>query len=375
MNPRQIENQPLLSENVVSYHDQRPDLDDNQHDPDAEVITIEEEPISVQSSEYENLDIKPEHWTSRILFCQKNRTTREATLGIMIVVWAGLIFTLANVIQKVIAPELNFWHLLFYRSIAQLLMTSGFLMYVRKSIFPTNDLRLMARLVIQGILGGLLLLCIFVAIKNVPLGNASSIFFCTPVFTFILAVFMLNERMGCYRGLISILMITGVILITRPPIFFPSEAIPVKCEPAHDNLTIGNMMMATTAFTLAGPGIPYHDLKLQQQDHHQPDCHNQTQPDEVNHVEGTNYTLVGYLCCIAVPCLSALVSILTRQLKVFHPAILMFWFGVGAFIVGVGGKFQFVVVIVGEAIYRVFLLFIRHNSHASNGGFVSVESH
>ncbi|TRY75901.1 hypothetical protein TCAL_00676 [Tigriopus californicus] len=339
MNPRRIENQPLLSEDRVSYHDQRPEPDANQCDQEDEVITIEDEPTAVLSSEYENLDITPEHWSTSLFVCQKNRTSREATLGILIVVWAGLIFTFANVIQKVIAPELNFWHLLFYRSIAQLLFISGFLIYKKKSIFPTYNLRLMIRLVTQGILGGLLLLCIFVAIKNVPLGNASSIFFCTPVFTFIFAVFMLKERMGCYRGLISILMITGVILITRPPIFFTNDEAPIKCDPHQDNFTIGNMMMATSAFTPAGPGISYSDLKNHHHHHHHhPDCqHNQTNPEDSVHVDNTNYTLAGYLCCIAVPCLSAVVSIMTRQLKVFHPAILMFWFGVGAFVVGVGG--------------------------------------
>ena len=50
------------------------------------------------------------------------------------------------------------------------------------------------RTVIQGLLGGILLAAMFIAIKLVPLGNASAIMFCTPVFTFIMAPFMLGER-------------------------------------------------------------------------------------------------------------------------------------------------------------------------------------
>ena len=68
----------------------------------------------------------------------------------------------------------------------------------------------------QGTFGGLLLLFIFVAIQHVPLGNASAIFFCTPVATFIFATFMLREPLKCYRFMIIVFMMSGVALITRP---------------------------------------------------------------------------------------------------------------------------------------------------------------
>ena len=55
------------------------------------------------------------------------------------------------------------------------------------------------RTVMQGMLGGLLLLSMFNAIKHVPLGNSSAIMFCTPVFTFIFAPCMLREHCGLYR--------------------------------------------------------------------------------------------------------------------------------------------------------------------------------
>ena len=65
-------------------------------------------------------------------------------------------------------------------------------------------------------LGGVLLACMFVAVKFVPLGEASAIMFCTPIFTFIMAPCMLSgERMGVYRVLLTTLMATGVLFITR----------------------------------------------------------------------------------------------------------------------------------------------------------------
>ena len=58
--------------------------------------------------------------------------------------------------------------------------------------FGPKEVRL--RTVAQGLLGGLLLAAMFSAVKIVPLGNASAIMFCTPIFTFLLAPFMLRER-------------------------------------------------------------------------------------------------------------------------------------------------------------------------------------
>ncbi len=63
-----------------------------------------------------------------------------------------------------------------------------------------------------------------------------------------------------------------------------------------------------------------------------------TEEESKNCMVVEHYNLVGYLCAIAVPMLSAIVSILTRQLKDVHASILMFWFGVGTFNAAIIGK-------------------------------------
>ncbi len=231
----------------------------------------------------------------KFLFCLNLNATQlswaRAISGYLLIINAGLLFTLANVVQKIVAPMLYFWHLLIYRAIFQLVAMYIYVRLSRSEVMGPVKKRL--RIVAQGVLGGCLLLCIFIAVKLVPLGNASAIFFCTPVFTFLFARFMLSERVGCYRLLISALMLAGVALITRPPFIFPEDKIHVNSTD-HGNST----------------------------DHHRAD-------------EGFN--VAGYLCAVAVPLLSAVVSILTRQLKEVSPSVLMFWFGVGALFVAVGG--------------------------------------
>ena len=57
-------------------------------------------------------------------------------------------------------------------------------------LFHLSGSKKRVRIMLQGIIGGGLLFCIFYAVSNVPLGNASAIFFCTPVFTFFFAILL-----------------------------------------------------------------------------------------------------------------------------------------------------------------------------------------
>ena len=115
--------------------------------------------------------------------------------GIILVITAGCSFTGANVIQKIICPSLKFWNLMLIRSLTQVSMM--FISLLKKVYYgrdwkttffgpredPSEPLyrRTIIKIFLQGAFGGLLLMTIFVAVKNVPLGNVSAIIFCTPV--------------------------------------------------------------------------------------------------------------------------------------------------------------------------------------------------
>ena len=54
--------------------------------------------------------------------------------------------------------------------------------------------------------------------------------------------------------------------------------------------------------------------------------------------EVDHFSVAGYLCAVAVPLLSAVVSIMTRQLREIRPSVIMFWFGVGSLVVSIVGE-------------------------------------
>jgi drug/metabolite transporter (DMT)-like permease len=116
------------------------------------------------------------------------------------------------------------------------------------------------------------------------------------VATFAFAAFMLKERFGFYRAMISTFMVTGTMMIVRPEFIFPSDKYHI------DNSTNNNSTNNTD----------YND-------------------------DTKDTPIIGYIAAISVPILSGIVSILTRQLKKVDLSVQLFWFGVGAFPVAFGG--------------------------------------
>jgi len=64
--------------------------------------------------------------------------------------------------------------------------------------------------------GLIALLSIFTALRNLPLATVVSITFAAPIFTTILSIFLLSEKVGFYRWLAVIVGFVGIIIITEP---------------------------------------------------------------------------------------------------------------------------------------------------------------
>ena len=91
---------------------------------------------------------------------------------------------------------------------------------------------------LQGIIGCLTVTCIFIGFKRLPVGDAATIIFCSPIFVMIFSHVILREHCGFFRVfVIALLMVSfkmsnfepffylpyiltlqvGVVLIAKPP--------------------------------------------------------------------------------------------------------------------------------------------------------------
>ena len=64
--------------------------------------------------------------------------------------------------------------------------------------------------------GLIAIVAIFVALRKLPLATVVSITFAAPIFTTILSIFFLNEKVGLYRWMAVIVGFVGIIVISEP---------------------------------------------------------------------------------------------------------------------------------------------------------------
>ena len=60
------------------------------------------------------------------------------------------------------------------------------------------------------------IVAIFIALRNLPLATVVSITFAAPIFTTIMSIFFLSEKVGLYRWLAVIVGFIGILIISEP---------------------------------------------------------------------------------------------------------------------------------------------------------------
>jgi len=229
---------------------------------------------------------------------EAEKTTDPYTvLGFAFSVLAGICFTSSNVMVKYL-DNVSSWELLFIRCLIQMFAMVPLMACFHKNPLGPPDLPTRARIAAQGILGGILLFCIFQAVADLPLGDATAIFFSSPAFTMVLSTCILRDHCGLFRTIVAVTLLSGVVILSRPPSIFPPP----------DNYT---------------PPDHHHNNNSNSSGHHDP-------------YVGV-YSAPGLIAALAVPIFSALIVIITRQAKHVHYSVLVFWFAVGGFIVSIIG--------------------------------------
>jgi len=66
------------------------------------------------------------------------------------------------------------------------------------------------------IAGLIAIVAIFIALRNLPLATVVSISFAAPIFTTIMSIFFLSEKVGLYRWLAVIVGFIGILIISQP---------------------------------------------------------------------------------------------------------------------------------------------------------------
>ena len=140
-------------------------------------------------------------------FNQNNKSINKFYL-----IFASFFFSIMTLCVKKIDNRIPIYELVFFRSLLSLSITS--LIINKRNINPWGNNKPL--LILRGLLGTIALVCIFYAIRNMPLNISTVIQYTYPIFISIFAGILINEKITKKIIIASITGWLGILIILNP---------------------------------------------------------------------------------------------------------------------------------------------------------------
>ena len=156
---------------------------------------------------------------------QFEREGNEKTVGVILSFASAFLLLVTNSILK--GMELDFSDAIFVQSLTQVIIF-GLLLYSKRNCFwvrevnPDKNITHVSCLLLFGtaMFGGMSRTTDVVAVTFMPLGDAMTIILSSAIPTTIIAAIFLKERLRLIKVVCLILVVTGIVLVIRPPFLF-----------------------------------------------------------------------------------------------------------------------------------------------------------
>lgn len=132
------------------------------------------------------------------------------SVGVRSMFLSTFFFAMANVCVKQVA-HLPAMETLFFRCFLGVIFCFYGLRRARASVIGANH----KILALRGIFGTIALYFFFVTVQNIPLASAMTIQYLSPIFTAIIAIFLLNEKVSLPQWFFYLIAFTGVLFIEQ----------------------------------------------------------------------------------------------------------------------------------------------------------------
>lgn len=130
--------------------------------------------------------------------------------GVRSMFLSTLFFALANVFVKQVG-HLPAMEIVFFRCLTGCVFCIYGLKKANASLLGTNH----KLLILRGLFGTAALFCFFVTVQNIPLASAMTIQYLSPIFTTIIAIFLLKEKVKHLQWLFYAIAFAGVLFIEK----------------------------------------------------------------------------------------------------------------------------------------------------------------
>eukprot|EP00058_Branchiostoma_floridae_P000506 XP_002585994.1 hypothetical protein BRAFLDRAFT_110249 [Branchiostoma floridae] len=141
-------------------------------------------------------------------------------LGLVCALVSTVFFSLSSLFVKLVW-DLHPLEITFFRCAAQLVCALPPIIYKKLPLVP-EDTSPRLYLLGRGVFGAVALCMQFYAFHHIPLGDATTVIFSSPIFIALFAWLILKESYGWFNFVVTLTTLTGVVLISKPSFIFGS---------------------------------------------------------------------------------------------------------------------------------------------------------
>ena len=135
-------------------------------------------------------------------------------IGVILIVLGMLLFSIQDAIIKNIVSNTSIVQIMVFRSTAGCLLLSAFLFFSKRSIKFSSSYPLTA--LTRGTLFFFGFTLFYISVGQIPLAEATSLFFVSPLFMTIFSKLILKSSIGPHRIFAMLVGFFGTLLIIKP---------------------------------------------------------------------------------------------------------------------------------------------------------------
>ncbi len=143
-------------------------------------------------------------------------------IAISLMVISGLFFVFMHSAVKYLSKEVHIFEIAFFRCALVIFVLAPIILQQGKSIFITGQPKIQFLRIITN---SVAMLCFFYGISSTPLAQLTTLGFTVPIFTTILAVVFMKEKIRFRRTSALIIGFIGTLIVMRPDISIELGAV------------------------------------------------------------------------------------------------------------------------------------------------------
>ncbi|MDQ3605479.1 MAG: DMT family transporter [Gemmatimonadota bacterium] len=177
--------------------------------------------------------------------------------GLTYMALAAFWFSVMSLLVKLAGQRLHTQQIVLARAVVSLALSYVLLRRAGLGLWGSRP----ALLLLRGALGFVALSCFYYALVHLPLADATVLQYTNPIFTALLAAWLLRERIGVREAALVLFGMAGVLLIARPSFLFGERL--VQLDPLVVAVALAGALFSAGAYvTVRRLGATEHPLVI-----------------------------------------------------------------------------------------------------------------